>query len=66
MNAMRPEAVRSSTFVFGELLELCGLTDGNLSRHLQVLQACHRRPADRTRSAANDVSNDFLGPQALS
>lgn len=25
--------------VFGELLELCGLTDGNLSRHLQVLQA---------------------------
>jgi DNA-binding transcriptional ArsR family regulator len=23
---------------FGELLELCGLTDGNLSRHLQVLQ----------------------------
>jgi DNA-binding transcriptional ArsR family regulator len=25
--------------LFGELLELCGLTDGNLSRHLQVLQA---------------------------
>ena len=24
---------------FGELLELCDLTDGNLSRHLQVLQA---------------------------
>ena len=24
--------------VFGELLALCGLTDGNLSRHLQVLQ----------------------------
>lgn len=24
---------------FGELLELCELTDGNLSRHLQVLQA---------------------------
>ncbi len=23
---------------FGELLELCNLTDGNLSRHLQVLQ----------------------------
>lgn len=23
---------------FGELLELCALTDGNLSRHLQVLQ----------------------------
>lgn len=25
--------------LFGELLELCDLTDGNLSRHLQVLQA---------------------------
>jgi predicted ArsR family transcriptional regulator len=25
--------------VFGELLELCGLTDGNLNRHLQVLQS---------------------------
>ncbi len=24
---------------FGELLRLCDLTDGNLSRHLQVLQA---------------------------
>ncbi len=24
---------------FGELLQLCELTDGNLSRHLQVLQA---------------------------
>jgi DNA-binding MarR family transcriptional regulator len=24
---------------FGELKRLCGLTDGNLSRHLQVLQA---------------------------
>ena len=24
--------------VFGDLKELCGLTDGNLSRHLQVLQ----------------------------
>jgi predicted ArsR family transcriptional regulator len=25
--------------VFGELLDVCELTDGNLSRHLQVLQA---------------------------
>jgi predicted ArsR family transcriptional regulator len=25
--------------VFGELLGLCALTDGNLNRHLQVLQA---------------------------
>jgi DNA-binding MarR family transcriptional regulator len=24
--------------VFGDLKELCGLTDGNLSRHLQVLE----------------------------
>jgi DNA-binding transcriptional ArsR family regulator len=24
--------------LFGDLKELCGLTDGNLSRHLQVLQ----------------------------
>ncbi|MFI4934542.1 MAG: winged helix-turn-helix domain-containing protein [Caulobacterales bacterium] len=24
--------------VFGDLRQLCGLTDGNLSRHLQVLQ----------------------------
>jgi DNA-binding HxlR family transcriptional regulator len=24
--------------VFGELKQMCGLTDGNLSRHLQVLQ----------------------------
>jgi DNA-binding transcriptional ArsR family regulator len=24
--------------IFGDLREMCGLTDGNLSRHLQVLQ----------------------------
>jgi DNA-binding transcriptional ArsR family regulator len=45
--------------VFGELLELCGLTDGNLSRHLQVLQSArlvtvsretgHGRPQTRCR-----------------
>jgi DNA-binding MarR family transcriptional regulator len=29
---------RSSGLVFGELRELCNLTDGNLSRHLQTLQ----------------------------
>lgn len=28
-----------SGLAFGEMLELCDLTDGNLSRHLQVLQA---------------------------
>jgi hypothetical protein len=27
--------------VFADLKELCGLTDGNLSRHLQVLQAAN-------------------------
>ena len=27
-----------SGLLFGDLKELCGLTDGNLSRHLQVLQ----------------------------
>ena len=27
--------------VFGDLKQLCGLTDGNLSRHLQVLQDAH-------------------------
>ena len=29
---------RPKGLVFGDLKELCGLTDGNLSRHLQVLQ----------------------------
>src|SRR5215469_533562 len=28
----------SRGLVFGDLKDLCGLTDGNLSRHLQVLQ----------------------------
>ena len=27
--------------LFGDLKQLCGLTDGNLSRHLQVLQEAH-------------------------
>src|SRR6185369_11276586 len=27
--------------VFGDLKAMCGLTDGNLSRHLQVLQEAH-------------------------
>ncbi|MGA7490777.1 MAG: transcriptional regulator, partial [Xanthobacteraceae bacterium] len=28
----------SKGLVFGELKQMCGLTDGNLSRHLQVLE----------------------------
>ena len=32
---------RPSGLVFGDLRRLCGLTDGNLSRHLQVLQTAH-------------------------
>ena len=28
----------SKGLLFGDLKQLCGLTDGNLSRHLQVLQ----------------------------
>src|ERR1700760_757714 len=31
-------AAHGEGLVFGELKELCGLTDGNLSRHLAVLQ----------------------------
>lgn len=27
--------------LFADLKELCGLTDGNLSRHLQILQEAH-------------------------
>ncbi|MTK64595.1 MAG: helix-turn-helix domain-containing protein [Methanobacterium sp.] len=27
--------------LFGDLKQLCGLTDGNLSRHLQILQEAH-------------------------
>lgn len=31
-------ATRSEGLLFGELKELCALTDGNLSRHLQALE----------------------------
>ncbi len=27
--------------LFGDLKKMCGLTDGNLSRHLQILQEAH-------------------------
>jgi len=49
--------------VFGDLKELCGLTDGNLSRHLQVLEDAgliaiekgydHNRPQTMCRITAN-------------
>ena len=49
--------------VFGELKQMCGLTDGNLSRHLQVLQDAglvaiekgydHNRPQTICRITAN-------------
>ena len=32
-------AVHSKGLRFGDLKKLCGLTDGNLSRHVQILQA---------------------------
>jgi undecaprenyl diphosphate synthase len=34
---------------FADLKQLCGLTDGNLSRHLQVLQAAYVVPPDQGR-----------------
>jgi DNA-binding transcriptional ArsR family regulator len=33
-------AVHPEGLLFSDLKELCALTDGNLSRHLQVLQDC--------------------------
>jgi DNA-binding MarR family transcriptional regulator len=49
--------------VFGDLKQLCGLTDGNLSRHLQVLEDAglitidkgydHNRPQTICRITAN-------------
>jgi len=42
-------AAHPKGLVFGDLKQLCGLTDGNLSRHLQVLEEVqkgyeHNRP----------------------
>ena len=45
---------------FGELKRLCSLTDGNLSRHLRVLE----RP--RPQSSADGLPHFSLRPQALS
>ena len=57
---------------FGDLKQLCSLTDGNLSRHLQVLEKAkmveivkgttaivHRRCAASRRRAASAISNIF-------
>jgi DNA-binding transcriptional ArsR family regulator len=59
--------------LFGDLKQLCGLTDGNLSRHLQVLQEAglvtiakgfdHNRPQTRCRITARGRKRylDYLG-----
>src|SRR5499427_8997615 len=59
--------------VFGDLKELCGLTDGNLSRHLQVLEDAglieiekgydHNRPQTICRITAEGRRRylDYLG-----
>jgi DNA-binding transcriptional ArsR family regulator len=38
LSIMTSLVTNQSGVVFGDLKELCSLTDGNLSRHLQVLQ----------------------------
>jgi DNA-binding transcriptional ArsR family regulator len=59
--------------LFGDLKQLCGLTDGNLSRHLQVLQEAslveiakgfdHNRPQTLCRMTARGRKRylDYLG-----
>lgn len=59
--------------VFGDLKQMCGLTDGNLSRHLQVLQEAglvviekgydHNRPQTvlRITSEGRQRYLDYLG-----
>jgi DNA-binding transcriptional ArsR family regulator len=59
--------------LFGDLKQLCGLTDGNLSRHLQVLQEAslvaiakgfdHNRPQTLCRITARGRKRylDYLG-----
>lgn len=38
LSIMTSLVTRPEGFLFGELKQLCGLTDGNLSRHLDVLR----------------------------
>lgn len=40
--------VHPKGLAFGDLKQLCGLTDGNLSRHLQVLQEAGLVEIDKT------------------
>ncbi len=50
---------------FGDLKQLCGLTDGNLSRHLQVLEKeehGRHRQGPRSQSATDNVPNHGVGP----
>jgi DNA-binding MarR family transcriptional regulator len=66
--AAHPKGLR-----FGDLKQLCGLTDGNLSRHMQVLQAAgfvevsksfeHNRPQTFCRLTAEGRKRyvDYLG-----
>ena len=61
--------------VFGDLKQMCGLTDGNLSRHLQVLQEAglvaiekgydHNRPqTDRAHLAGRQAALSRLSRRA--
>ena len=67
-------AAHPGGLVFGDLRRLCGLTDGNLSRHLQVLQEAglvevskgYERNRPQTRCQITPVGrNRFLGYLAV-
>jgi len=67
-------AAHPKGLVFGDLRRLCGLTDGNLSRHLQVLQEAglvevskgFERKRPQTRCRLTDEGRDrFLGYLAV-
>ena len=53
---------------FGDLKQLCALTDGNLSRHLQVLEKSKMveiiKGHDRNR-ASDDLPHHGFGSQAI-
>jgi hypothetical protein len=52
---------------FGDLKQLCGLTDGNLSRHLQVLEKESMVDIVKGSQPATDhVPHHGAGPQTLS
>ena len=61
-------AAHPNGLLFGDLKQLCGLTDGNLSRHLQVLQEAKLVTiveALRAQPAADDAEDHRRGPAAL-